>query len=101
LATYQPLAGTWKTEVMELCDLVGVPREITDSSRQADPACGRPMEMADIPFAQVDLFLQVKIGQRPPSDLAGLDEAQRAYLESVYQRNEFKKHLPLRPPVEG
>ena len=98
LATYQPLAGTWKTEVMELCDLVGVPHEITDSSRQADPACGRPREMADIPFARVDLFLQVKIGQRPSSDLTGLDESQRAYLESVYQRNQFKKQLPLRPP---
>jgi NH3-dependent NAD+ synthetase len=101
LATYQPLAGTWKTEVMELCDLVGVPHEITASSRQADPACGRPTQMADIPFARVDLFLQAKIGQRPPIDLAGLDEAQRDYLESVYQRNQFKKHLPLRPPIDA
>lgn len=101
LATYHPLAGLWKTDVMELCDLVGVPRAITDSSRQADPACGRPPEMADIPFARVDLFLQVKTGQRPPSDLAALDEPQRAYLESVYQRNQFKKHLPLRPPGDG
>jgi NH3-dependent NAD+ synthetase len=97
LATYQPLAGTWKTEVMELCDLVGVPREITESSRQADPACGRPMEMADIPFAYVDRFLQAKIGHHPPTDLAALDEPQRAYLETVYRRNQFKKHLPLRP----
>jgi NH3-dependent NAD+ synthetase len=101
LATYQPLAATWKTEVMQLCDLVGVPREITASSRQADPACGRPTQMADIPFTHVDQFLQVKVGQRPPADLAALDEQQRAYLESVYQRNQFKKHLPLRPPIGG
>lgn len=100
LATYHPLAALWKTEVMQLCDEVGVPAEITASSRQADPACGRPLQMADIPFADVDLFLQTKTADRPTSDLAALDETQRAYLESVYQRNQFKKRLPMRPPIE-
>jgi NH3-dependent NAD+ synthetase len=51
-------------------------------------------------YASVDLFLAVKIGRRPPSELAGLDESQRAYLESVYRRNQFKKPFPLRPPIE-
>jgi NH3-dependent NAD+ synthetase len=98
VAVHLPLAGLWKSQVMELCGTVGVPEEITDSSRVADPACGRPQEMADIPFGLVDLFLQVKVGERPAADLARVDRAQHDYLESVYQRNRFKATLPLRPP---
>ena len=101
VATYLPLAGMWKSEVMELCGRVGVPDEILASSRQADPACGRPQEMADIPFRSVDLFLQVKVGERPEPDLAALCEAQLGYLESVYRRYTFKKQLPLRPPLRN
>jgi NH3-dependent NAD+ synthetase len=99
VCTLFPLAGLWKSQVMELCDVVGIPQEITQSSRQADPACGRPKTMADIPFSQVDLFLQIKVGERPESELLQLDENQLKYLEWVYQRNQFKRDLPLRPPV--
>jgi NAD+ synthase len=99
VCTLFPLAGLWKSQVMELCEAVGVPQEITQSSRQADPACGRPQEMADIPFSQVDLFLQAKVGERPERELLQLDENQLKYLECVYQRNQFKRHLPLRPPI--
>jgi NH3-dependent NAD+ synthetase len=98
VATYLPLAGLWKSEVMDLCDAVGVPAAVTASSRVADPACGRPKEMADVPFAAVDLFLQVKVGERPAADLDRLDPAHLAYLEDVYRRNRFKQDLPLRAP---
>jgi NH3-dependent NAD+ synthetase len=98
LATYQPLAALWKTDVMELCEVVGVPAEIIDSSRRADPACGRPREMAEIPFEWVDRFLQAKV---QGADLVSLDAGQRAYLERLYARNRFKKALPLRPGVES
>jgi NH3-dependent NAD+ synthetase len=101
VATYLPLVGLWKSEVMELAEAVGVPREILQSSRRADPSCGRPQEMADIPFATVDLFLQVRVGERPELDLAGLSPAVLSYLSSVYQRNRFKSGLPMRPPSSG
>jgi NH3-dependent NAD+ synthetase len=100
VATYLPLAGLWKSEVMALCETVGVPREITDSSRRPDPDCGRPAEMAAIPFELVDRFLQVKAGERPREDLAALSADQLGYLESTYGRNQFKKDLPLRPVPE-
>ncbi len=99
VCTLFPLAGLWKSGVMDLCKEIGVPEEILQSSLRADPACGRPQQMADIPFACVDLFLQVRLGERPEKELVRLDGAQRDYLESVYQRNQFKKRLPLRPPA--
>lgn len=101
VATYLPLAGLWKTEVMELAAAVGVPAEVLASSRRADPSCGRPREMADIPFEVVDAFLAVRIGERPGSDLAALPPAAVAYLDAIYHRNRFKAGLPLRPPGPG
>lgn len=89
-----PLTGTWKSEVMALCRFVGVPEEITDSSRQADPACGRPKRMADIPFALVDTFLQAKLYGRP---LPEAPTRQLAYLEKIFAANAYKQQLPLKP----
>ena len=48
VATFLPLAGLWKSEVMAACAHVGVPGEILESSRRADPSCGRPQEMVDL-----------------------------------------------------
>jgi NH3-dependent NAD+ synthetase len=98
VATYLPLVGLWKSEVMVLCDHVGVPAEISRSSRRADPACGRPLEMAEIPFSLVDRFLQVKEGERPVEDLTALGEARLRYLEGIFHYTRFKKGLPLRGP---
>ncbi len=99
LATYLPLAGLWKSDVMDLAAQVGVPAEILASSQRADPLCGRPQEMADIPFQAVDRFLQVKLGERPAADLDVLTAMQLEYLEGVYQRFRFKSALPLRGPL--
>lgn len=99
IATFHPLSRLWKSEVMHLAHYVGVPDAILQSSLRADPACGRPQEIADIAFEMVDLFLQVQLGERPVEDLAALPDAQREYLAKVYHRNRFKVDLPLRPPI--
>ena len=101
VATLLPLAGLWKSEVMELAQSVGVPGEILDSSRRADPACGRPQAMADIPFATVDRFLQVRLGELPASELQSIAPATIEYLDSVYRRNQFKHGLPLSAPISA
>lgn len=98
-ATHYPLIGLWKSDVMELCQLVGVPDEVLASSRQADPACGRPAEMADIPLEVVDAFLQLKVGGSTTRDTTALTEDRRSYLESIYRRNLFKQGLPVRGPI--
>jgi len=99
IATYLPLANLWKSDVMKLAQVAGIPDEIIQSSRRADPACGRPQEIADIPFEMVDLFLRTQVGERPSTDLAVLPTAHLEYLTSIYNRNRFKEGLPLRPPT--
>lgn len=97
LATFLPIAGIWKSEVMALCNVIGVPSEITDSSRRADPDCGRPKELAEIPLEDIDRFLKVQISELDASTLA-LDDATRSYLEHVFQGNSFRTQLPKRGP---
>ena len=101
LATFLPLAGLWKSEVLQLCDEIGVPQTITDSSRKADPECGRSQEMAEVPLEAIDLFLQAKLGARPADMLSNLSAEQVHYLEGIYQYNQFKKMLPMRGPEAG
>jgi len=98
VATFLPLAGLWKSEVMAACAHVGVPGEILESSRRADPSCGRPQEMAEIPFAQVDAFLRVRIGEAPLTSLEQLPAATVDYLDGIWRRNRFKRALPLGGP---
>jgi NH3-dependent NAD+ synthetase len=101
IATYLPLVGVWKSDVMALCESIGMPESITASSQKADPDCGRPEELAALPFTFVDTFLQVKLGERPSSDVEQLTVDQREYLEELYQRNAFKRELPARGPLVG
>ncbi|HXK37498.1 MAG TPA: hypothetical protein VJ579_00300 [Candidatus Paceibacterota bacterium] len=93
-----PLAGLWKSEVMELCKYVGVPEDIIISSNRADPECGRPETMADISHDVVDRFLQTKLGLPVGEGLCEPTEAQRAYLETVYMQNRHKAQLPFIGP---
>ncbi|HYD93239.1 MAG TPA: hypothetical protein VEB18_02155 [Candidatus Paceibacterota bacterium] len=97
LAVHQPLIGLFKADVIALCEHIGVPEEIIASSKEADPECGRPEELARISFTAADTFAQEKLGL-VPQGTAALDPEQREYLESLYTKNEFKKHLPLRGP---
>lgn len=98
IATFLPLAGVWKSDVMELCTLVGVPKEITDSSRRADPDCGRPREIAEIPLELIDVFLKAKAGSTKKKTLRALSTDQVKYLEGVFRVNQFRRHLPVAGP---
>jgi NH3-dependent NAD+ synthetase len=96
VATYLPIVGVSKTDVMHLCEAIGVPAAITASSRRADPDCGRPEEMAEIPLEVVDVALTLTRGS---SDrVASPTEEQKAYLHVVAKRNKFKRYLPKRGP---
>ena len=92
VATFLPLVKIWKTQVMSMCAAAGVPKAITDSSRRADPDCGRPIEMAEIPLEGIDAFLVGKAVE------AGLSVAQIAYLQAVVARNRFNSELPVHGP---
>ena len=49
-------------------------------------------------FEVVDCFLQVRLGERALAELANIPPATLNYLDSVYQRNQFKRCLPLCGP---
>lgn len=99
VATFLPLANLWKSDVMELCALAGIPTEITDSSRRADPDCGRPKEMSEIPLELIDVFLKVQEGALAPASINALTAAQTEYLMGIYQYNQFRRHLPIVGPA--
>ncbi len=97
LATYLPLVNVWKTEVMELCRLIGVPTEILESSSRADPDCGRPPELAEISPGKIELFLGFTVGEIKQEVLNDLLSAKEiSYLASLIKRNSFKRILPIR-----
>ena len=98
VATFLPIVGVWKSGVIALCQAAGVPAAIIAASRKADPDCGRPEAMAEIPFELVDLYLQVKLAEVSPLLLGNLTRAQRFYLEGIYFYNRFKSALPIRGP---
>jgi NH3-dependent NAD+ synthetase len=99
LATFLPLVGTWKSDVMALSEIIGVPRDILDSSRRADPDCGRPSELAEIPFETVESYLKTVFSEWGPTpDRTDLTPEQQAYLNRVLDANAFKAHLPIRGP---
>jgi len=98
VATFLPLANIWKSEVMTLCDAIGVPAEVTASSRHADPDCGRPQSLAEIPLEMIDTYLKVRNGEQPESALEALGAAQIEYLRRTIDQNQFKRFLPTKGP---
>jgi len=98
VATFLPLANIWKSEVMTLCDLIGVPAEVTASSRRADPDCGRPQTLAEIPLEMIDTYLKVRNGEEAESALAVLTAEQVEYLSRTIDQNQFKRFLPTKGP---
>jgi len=98
VATYLPIVGVWKTDVMELCQLIGVPDVVTASSRSADPDCGRPKKLAEISLELIDVFLKVQLGHLQADALSALTAAQVDYLTKAYKANKFRTELPTTGP---
>ena len=89
IATYLPLVGVWKSEVLAMCRHIGVPEEVIASSLRADPDCGRPAELAEIPYETIESFLKGEMHEK---------SVRVDYLENIRRRNAFKKKLPARGP---
>ncbi len=95
VSSFLPLMDLWKYEILELCQHIGVAPEVIESSSQADPRCGRPEELAQIPFLEVDRFLMEKIGIN--DEVASISSEQKEYLEDLYRQGSFKRYLPIKP----
>ena len=99
VTTYLPIVGVWKSDVQRLCAEAGVPASIIASSRRADPDCGRPAELAEIPFEDIEKLLRARAGEADEASLASLAPAQLRYLDDILARNAFKRALPHRGPA--
>lgn len=96
IASMLPIVGLWKTEVLQLCQFLGVPSNLWITSLVGDCACGRSNLMANI--EEVDPILMQKVGE-----LSGDYEIDRNYLELVENYinvHKFKGAIPYRPPSE-
>lgn len=98
VAWFYPVIGLWKNDVMRLCEYIGVPENVISSSSQADPACGRPQALAQIPHMLVDAFAKQRLRNNSP-DVGDLEQGQTEYLEKIYTRNMFKQQLPHEGPM--
>lgn len=99
IATVLPIRNVWKTDVMRLGEAIGMPKVVLDSSRKADPDCGRPKDVEEIGLERVDIFLKIKVGELPDDQLSGFAPAELAYLERTYSLNRYKGALPVSGPV--
>jgi len=93
LASYLPISGVWKSDVLALCRAIGAPEAMIARSLEPDPDCGRPAELSAIPYASVEAFLREKTGEAQAGS-APLEAAARAYLEETYRSDRFKPRLP-------
>lgn len=95
LAAYLPIAGVWKSDVLEACRTIHVPEAMRARSLEPDPDCGRPPELSAIPYPLVEAFLREKGG----GPGAALSPDQRAYLEGTFRASSFKPRLPTLGPI--
>ncbi|HEY9777854.1 MAG TPA: hypothetical protein V6C81_29100 [Planktothrix sp.] len=99
IATYLPIVGVPKSVVMELCESIGIPADVRASSRRADPDCGRPQELADVPLELIDEFLFKKEGILPRGYSYALTREHSKYLNGIYKYTRFKEHVPIRGAI--
>src|SRR5688572_4966640 len=46
VASYMPIAGVWKSDVLAMCRKIGAPDAMIACSLEPDPECGRPAELS-------------------------------------------------------
>ncbi len=98
VTSFMPIVGVWKSDVLAMSREIGVPDDVIASSLRADPDCGRPLELAEIPYGTIEAFLKIRIGETPSVALDDIPSSQVHYLDTVYRNNAFKKYLPIRGP---
>ena len=96
-----PIANVWKSDVMLLGKYLGFPDKIMQSSRKADPTCGRTQEMVDIGIERTDLFFKIKLGLEPEAKLADFSKNEAKSLNGWYKRNTFKRNPVRYGPERG
>lgn len=99
----QPIIGLWKTEVLAICEWLGVPAIAAEHSRQVDCNCGR-FDLAAEHISEIDLILRARAGQVDWQEVSGQIDSDLlsrliAFIDEQIAYAGFKKRIPYRPPL--
>lgn len=100
-ASLQPIIRLWKSDVLRLCRLLGVPEVAVSKSRQVDCDCGR-FDLAADHIEEVDVLLRRRVRRPLASDAAveftgELEDQLNAFIEEQVAASEFKRRIPYKP----
>lgn len=100
-ASMQPLIHLWKSEVLELCEHLGVPKIAMEKSCEADCVCGR-QQLPALHIPEVDALLMEREGLLDPAyNRATIPAALRTqlahYIDGQLTAAGFKKQIPYLP----
>ena len=96
-----PIIDLYKSEVLEICDWLGVPKIAMQKSCEVDCACGRFQVAADY-LREVDLWVMHRQGQLSRGYLEQhmTPDVRNTVMEYVIEeesRNRFRKRTPYKP----
>lgn len=98
----QPLIHIYKSEVLQICEALGVPQIALDKSREVDCDCGR-FDTAAHYLEEVDAYIMKRKGELSGEFIKAMPrETQTAVMEYVLEeeeRNRFRDITPYRPSI--
>jgi len=103
VAVMQPLSALWKSEVLALCEQVGMPKEMIAASCLGDPKCycHKPGLLRRLSDCETVLALQEKereLGEITPAEKATLLQCSQ-FLSMYMEGKTYKSKIPYAPPT--
>jgi NH3-dependent NAD+ synthetase len=100
-ASIQPIIQLWKSEVLNICNSLGVPKKAIQKSCETDCVCGR-FELPALNIENVDALLMVRKGELSPRYVEeNIAPELRKELEHFIERQindaGFKQQIPYLP----
>lgn len=97
-ASVQPIVHLWKSEVLALCEHLGVPAIAMQKSCEADCVCGRD-QLAAAHIPEVDILLMQRQGElvaeyAQANIMPSLRTTLQHYIDEQIQRAAFKSQVP-------
>lgn len=96
----QPIEHLYKTQILQICDALGVPQIALDKSREVDCDCGR-FDVQAHHLDALDHFIMTQRGDLDPAFLDTLDSdiltAVRSFYVEERENNKFREQIPYRP----
>lgn len=104
-ASVEPVVRLWKTDILRICEWLGVPGEVISGSRQVDCDCGR-FDLAADHIEEIDLILAARAAGRPETELLlGINDDLLsrlcAFVDEQTAYAGFKKSIPYMPGKAG